>query len=116
MSPEQLQDMKDGEARPNLPRGRHCDYCRVYQQCRQWVQGKRPSARVAFNEFHQLRRQKRMPNQVPLIAPVPMAQHPIVIESGNEFARAAARVFPKQVDLGVIIEPPVKLPKQKKAG
>lgn len=100
LSSAHIRDIELGDARPRLPRGPHCKYCRVFRQCREWELGKRPPARQAFADYHQLRRQARMPNQTRL----PILQEPTVVEIGHAFERLSAEVLPEQLAADAILQ------------
>lgn len=108
LSPLSLQDMATGEASPIIPRGKHCDYCRAYRQCREWENKERPRARQAFAEYHQLRREATMPNQITLL---PILQPPQGTNRGTEYVQMTKLVLPNQPDLDNLVVPPIDRPK-----
>ncbi len=109
-----LRDMKSGDASPLLPRGDHCRYCRVFQQCREWELGKRPRAREAYAEHYQLRQAKRMELQ----RVIPIASHPLVVNEADRYRRLAELVRPVPMTMEELMAPilaPAKARSRQKA-
>jgi len=88
-----------GDMPPNLPRRDHCKHCAYYQQCRDWEEGKLPTARQAFQKkFHQEAQAAQVTQQI-----LPLGEIPIVVQMTDSFSTMLSSFCPaEQLPLGIV--------------